>query len=109
MSADPRDDLGNLLAQPDTETFATWDGEDLTRRIVARTAIAPGVAVSTLCLGVEHLGDVAMVDGEPRIFETMIIGGSCDGQLWPLATCGEAERDHTEAVMIARGALFASA
>lgn len=98
------DEFGNLLPLPDTETFAAWDDGDLTSRIVARTAIAPGVVVSTLCLGAEHLGDVAMVDGAPRLFETMIIGGSCDGQLWPPATCAEAQRDHAEAVMIAGGA-----
>jgi hypothetical protein len=101
----PRDEFGNLLPVPDTETFAAWDGADLTRRIVARTMIATGIAVSTLCLGDEHLGDVVMVDGEPRLFETMIVGGDCDGQLWPPATCVEAERDHAEAVMLARGAL----
>lgn len=100
----PRDEFGNLLPLPDTETFAAWDGDDLTRRIVARTMIAPGVAVSTLCRGADDLGKVEMVDGAPRLFETMIVGGDCDGQLWPPATCVEAERDHAEAVLIARAA-----
>lgn len=101
----PRDEFGNLLPVPDTETFAAWDGEDLTRRIVARTMVAPGVAVSSLCRGADDLGRVEMVDGEPRLFETMIVGGECDGQLWPPATSTEAQRDHTEAVLIARAAL----
>ncbi|HEX3133653.1 MAG TPA: hypothetical protein VHX44_08730 [Planctomycetota bacterium] len=99
------DEFGNPLPTPDTETFAVWDDADLTRRIVARTLIAPTVVVSTLCLGAEHLGEVAMVSGEPRLFETMIVGGDCDGQLWPPATCAEAQRDHAEAALIARGAL----
>ena len=101
----PRDDFGNLLPVSDTETFAAWDVDDLTRRIVARTMIAPGVAVSSLCRGADDLGKVDMVDGEPRLFETMIVGGDCDGQLWPPATCIEAQCDHAEAVLIARGAL----
>lgn len=106
MALDHRhDEFGNPLPLPDPETFAAWDGDDLTRRIVARTAIAPGVAVSTLCLGSEHLGTVDMVDGEPRLFETMIVGGDCDGQVWPPGTAVEAQRDHAEAVLIARGAV----
>lgn len=103
MSHARHDEFGNLLPDTDAETFAVWDDGDLTRRIVARTVIVPGVAVSTLCLGAEHLGDVEMAAGEPRLFETMIVGGACDGQLWPPATCVEAQRDHAEAVMIARG------
>jgi hypothetical protein len=101
----PRDEFGNLLPDQDTETFAAWDGDDLTRRIVARTRVAPGVAVSSLCRGADDLAKVEMVDGEPRLFETMIVGGDCDGQLWPPATSSEAQRDHAEAVLIARGAL----
>lgn len=98
------DEFGNPLPVPDNETFAVWDGGDLTRRLVARTAIAPGVVVSTLCLGAEHLGDVEHAADEPRLYETIIIGGPCDGQLWPPATCTEAQRDHAEAVILARGA-----
>lgn len=98
------DETGVPLPLPDAETFAAWDEGDLTRRIVARTAIGSGVIVSTLCLGAERLGDVDQVDGEPRLYETVIIGGPCDGQLWPPATSAEAQRDHAEAVLIARGA-----
>ena len=105
MSAnDPRDELGNLLPMPDTDTFAAWDDPEIVRRLIARTVIAPGIIVSTLCLGPDHLGLAEMVDGEPRLYETIIVGGPHDGQLWPLATRGEAERDHNEAVLIARHA-----
>ena len=98
------DETGVPLPLPDAGTFTAWDDGDLTRRIVARTAIGPGVSVSTLCLGAERLGDVDRVAGEPRLYETVIIGGPCDGQLWPPATGAEAQRDHAEAVLIARGA-----
>ncbi len=98
----PYDDVGNPLADADVQNFSDWDDESIERRLVARTLIAPNVVVSTLCLGPHHLGDVVMVDGEPRLFETMIIGGPCDGQTWPLATRVEARQDHTEAVLVAR-------
>jgi hypothetical protein len=101
-TAHRHDEFGNPLPDVDTGTFATWDDADLARRIIARTVVAPGVLVSTLCLGAEHLGDAEQVAGEPRLYETMIIGGACDGQLWPPATCSEAQRDHAEAVLIAR-------
>jgi hypothetical protein len=100
----PYDDLGNVPDPADCEDFANWEEVAIGRRLIARTVIAPGVVVSTLCLGPERLGDVAMVDGEPRLYETMIIGGPCDGQTWPLATRIEARQDHGEAVLVARRA-----
>lgn len=102
MSGAPYDDLGNLMPDAPAGEFANWDDADIVRRLIARTLVAPGVVVSTLCLGPERLGDVAMVEGEPRLYETMIIGGPCDGQTWPLATRVEARQDHTEAVLVAR-------
>lgn len=95
------DELGNPLREPAEDTFARWDDDGVERRVVARTAIAPGLCVSTLCLGAEHFGDVAPEGDEPRVYETLIIGGTYDGHLWPHATCARAQLDHAAAVHLA--------
>ena len=95
------DELGNPLPEAANEDFANWDDDGLERRLVARTRVAADVVVSTLCLGVDHLGDVGSEAGEPRIYETVIIGGASDGHLWPLDTRERAQADHASAVELA--------
>jgi hypothetical protein len=99
------DELGNPLPEISAESFADWSDDGLERRLVARTLVASGVVVSTLCLGSDHFGDVEPEAGEPRIYETLIIGGDRDGHLWPHATLERAQADHAAAVQLALASL----
>ena len=99
----PFDADGNPQADISSETFCDWSGQSIERRLVARTRIDAAVAVSTLCLGPEHLGLVGTINGEPRLYETMIIGGGRDGHVWRFATLAQAQTDHAAAVALAMG------
>ena len=55
------------------ELFATAE------RHVACTGVGPGVQVSTVWLGLDHS---FRFDGPPLIFETLIFGGTLDGEQW---------------------------
>lgn len=57
------------------EDFGNWFNDPNGKR-VAQTEVAPGVKVSTVCLGLNHNWDD---DGDPIIFETMVFGGVLDG------------------------------
>ena len=60
----------------------------------------PKIRVSTVFLGLNS----SFRPGEPMLFETMIFGGSLDGEQWRYATYDQAERGHADAVVQARKA-----
>ena len=69
-------------------------------RHVARTTLAEGVEVSTAFLGIDH----SFGTGPPLLFETLVFGGKCDGDMRRYATWEEAERGHEEeCVRVLRG------
>lgn len=64
---------------------------------VAATEVGE-VWVSTVWLGVDHNYD----DGPPLIFETMILGGPNDGDMWRYTTEDEARAGHERVVALVR-------
>jgi hypothetical protein len=50
------------------------------------------LSVDTIFLGIDR----QLRDGPPLLFETIILGGPCDGQAWFSATYEDAERRHQE-------------
>lgn len=70
-------------------------GERRYYRLVARVG---KVRISTA-----FLGEPAMpVTGAPRMFETMVFGGTLDEQAWHYATWEEAEAGHAQVVELVR-------
>ena len=57
------------------------------------------VVVSTVWLGVNH----ALGDGPIHIFETMVLGGEYDREMWRYNTEAEAEAGHAEVVELVFG------
>jgi hypothetical protein len=57
-----------------------------------------GVRVSTVYLGLDH----SFGAGPPLIFETMIFGGTLDGDTWRYATEAEARAGHARACSLVR-------
>jgi hypothetical protein len=81
--------------------WARWF-EQADRHIGADTFGA--VQVSTVFLGLDHNFSFFGAP-QPQVFETMIFGGSLDGQQWRYATWDEARAGHLAAVEEARAAL----
>jgi len=64
--------------------------ENSEARRVAQTYI--GIAmVSTVFLGLDH----SFWEGPPLLFETMVFGGACDGDMERCTTWSEAEAQHS--------------
>jgi hypothetical protein len=83
------DERGEPLREPDVDAWQRWFEQ--ADRGVARTTIAPDVAVLTTFRGVE----VASEEGRaPRLFETRVFGGVLDGEEQLHATRGEALSSH---------------
>jgi hypothetical protein len=59
------------------------------KRIVADTILESGERISTIFLGIDSAGK-----GPPRLFESIIIGGKQNGNLWGYPTWKEAEAGH---------------
>lgn len=55
--------------------------------------------ISTVWLGLDY----SFGFGSPLIYETMIFGGTHDGEQWGYATRKEAEEGHRQAVKLCRG------
>lgn len=73
--------------------------------VVAQTAVAEGVRVSTIWLGIDHsfgLGEGLL------IFETMVFGGPLDHEQWRYATEAQAWEGHAVMVGRVRAALSTS-
>lgn len=85
-----------LVACPDLVTWATW--LETADRQVALTEVAPGIAVSTVFLGLDY----GFRMGPPQLFETMAFNdlGSidCDELFGRYATWSEAEAGHAAIV-----------
>lgn len=90
------DDNKNPVPEPDLLTWAKRFQEDTEtgKRIVAQTKISNEVEVSTVFLGSDH----QFGDGPPLLFETLVFGGECDGDMWRYSTWKEAEISHKEVV-----------
>ncbi len=59
-------------------------------RLVDRTAVKPGVDVSTVFVGVDY--DFGI--GKPALFETMIFGGERDAERHRYSSWDEAQQGH---------------
>lgn len=68
---------------------------------VAHTNLSDDVSISTVWLGLNHNWD----DGPPHIFESMVFGGTLDGETRRYSTWEQAEAGHAELVEKARNAL----
>ncbi len=80
------------------EEWARW--METAERHVANEMVG-AVRVSTVFLGLDH----NYFGGAPLLFETMIFGGPHDGHQTRASTWNEAERQHAEAVAMARSGL----
>lgn len=63
-------------------------------RVVRKTAVNGDVEISTVFLGLGH----QFGDGSPLLFETLVLGGELDGDMWHYSTWHEAEEGHNEVV-----------
>lgn len=75
------------------EGWAHWF--ETADRIVARTVMSAEIVVSTVFIGIDHNYTRA---GPPILFETLVMGGSHDGEMDRYATWEEAERGHEEMI-----------
>jgi hypothetical protein len=83
----------------DAVTWSHWFGSHLDERTVARWHFeGVDVLVSTVFLGVDH----NFGDGPPILYETMVFGGPCGGQMRRYSTWEEAERGHMRVCKIVR-------
>ncbi|MEE1913632.1 hypothetical protein ACK36G_18560 [Aeromonas veronii] len=76
-------------------------GEALTSLVKATYVLdnrAHRMLVSTVFLGVDHA-----LDGEPVLFETMILGGALHGTTWRYSSNQEAESGHEKVVNLISG------
>ena len=55
-----------------------------------------GAVVSTVWLGLDH----GWGEGPPIIFETIVFGGRCDGEMWRYSTEEQARLGHWNAVVM---------
>lgn len=87
---------GVPVAEPDALKWAAWFN-DVDRRTVARTEVAPEVVVSTVFLGIDH---AFQRGAAPVLYETMVFGESDEfdhiGRRY--CTREQAEAGHTEVV-----------
>jgi hypothetical protein len=88
--------IDRLPVAVDMMTWARWFEKTTNRQIAVESF--ENCTVSTVFLGLDH----SFGNGEPVLFETMIFGGSMDGEQWRYRTYAEAERGHVEAVTAAR-------
>lgn len=89
---------GRTPVEADCLEWARWLHAKRNERIVAKTEIRPGVSVSTVFLGInERIGP-----GAPVLFETLVFGGECDGEMWRYGTWAQAEKGHAQAVVLVK-------
>lgn len=91
--------LDGRVARP-VESMEQWAKAFEGDRHVAQDTVGE-IRVSTVFLGIDH----SFGDGPPLIFETMIFGGPHDQHQTRCSTYGEAERQHQEALALARSGL----
>jgi hypothetical protein len=84
--------LNGRIPVPCTD-FIEWNKWMKSNRRVALDTI-DGVEVSTVFLGIDH----GFFNKEPILFETMVFGGSLDGELERCSTWEQAEKMHSDMV-----------
>lgn len=72
--------------------WARWI--ETANRLVARTTLSEDVEVSTVFLGIDY--SPFRPGFPPILFETLVFGGKCDGDMRRYATWDEAEAGHKE-------------
>jgi hypothetical protein len=80
--------------------FESTKGTEI--RVVAVDAVAPGVSVSTVFLGLDHSWSDT---GPPSLFESLVFGGPLDGEMNRYPTRDAAIAGHAALVERARAAL----
>jgi hypothetical protein len=75
----------------DSARWSAWFEFHYHERIVARTVVQEGVEVSTVFLGLDHNYSQT---GPPILFETMVFGGLCDGDMDRYAAMDESRQGH---------------
>lgn len=83
----------NPVPEPDPLRFARWM-DDAAGRTIARTNLARGVEVSTVCLGWNH----NLSAGAPILFETWVRGDVVPDRFIRYRTWDEAAAGHAEIV-----------
>lgn len=89
MSCDWYDKQGKPITIEEADPLL----RDKDYKMIARTLAGDG-EVSTVWLGLDH----SLMDGPPQIFETLIFGGSSDGDMWRYSTEAEAKAGHKKVV-----------
>lgn len=85
----------------DLMTWAHWF-EVTSNRIVAWTQITQDVTVSTIFLALDHRW---FGKGPPILFETLVFGGPCDGEMRRYVSWDDAETGHKAMVRTVRAAM----
>jgi hypothetical protein len=75
---------------PEDDVLVWGEWFEKANRVVKQTQVADGVEVSTVFLGLDH----SFGSGKPLLFETMIFGGSKDGNCYRYTTWDEALGGH---------------
>ena len=82
---------GEQVVSVDAARWSAWYEFHYHERIIARTVVHEGIEVSTVFLGLDHrFGE----SGPPILFETMVFGGLCDGDIQRYPTMEESRRGH---------------
>lgn len=87
-----------LVPCPDLMEWGRWMQDDERRRVAAWEQ--DGVRVSTVFLGLDH----SFMPGAPVVFETMVFGGTHDGDQERYHTWDEAQAGHDAIVARVQGA-----
>lgn len=83
-----------VVPMPDTAHLDYMDWWHATDRRVGCTQVTEDVQVSTVFLGID-----SAVEGPPRLFETLVMGGPLSGRRLHAATWDDAEQNHHALVL----------
>jgi hypothetical protein len=78
----------SAIPEEDLMTWANWF--EKADRVVKKSKLSSDVTISTVFLGLNHNFE----EGEPLLFETLIFGGTRDGEMNRYSTWDEAVKDH---------------
>lgn len=92
-------EAGDPVPENDLMAWGRWFQGGIDRRRIARDEIA-GVTISTVFLGLDH----SYGDERPLLFETLVMGGALDQDMWRYSTRAEALEGHAKAVERVRAA-----
>jgi hypothetical protein len=82
---------GEQVVPVDCARWSAWMEHHFHERMVARTVVQEEIEVSTVFLGLDHNWSG---EGPPILFETMVFGGLCDGDINRYATMEESHQGH---------------